>query len=98
MLVSQRKICSEAVDGSAATARAKSHKADTVISQQWNIQPQGLFEAVPLMKKELRDSEILNLGHRGSRRMLPVTLRAGARGLVLKSNMDCKPLSAVELA
>jgi hypothetical protein len=50
------------------------------------------------MEKELRDSEILNLGQTGSKQMLPVTLRAGARGFVLKSNIDCKSLSAVELA
>jgi hypothetical protein len=97
MLVSQRKICSEAVDGLAATARTKSHKANTVISRHQEY-PTDVFEAGPLMKKKLRDSEILNLGHPGSRQMLPVTLRAGARGLVLKSNMDCKSLSAVELA
>jgi hypothetical protein len=98
MLVSQRKICREAVDRLAATARAKSYQADTVISRQWNIQPKVCLKLSALMKKELRDSEILNLGQPGSKQMLPVTLGAGARGLVLKSNIDCKSLSAVELA
>ena len=90
-------MCPVAVDGLAAIEKAKSLKVDTVILDSVISNP-GFLEAVAIIRKELRESEILILGQPGSEQMLPVTLRAGTRGLVLKTKTDCKSLSAIELA
>ena len=80
------EVCGEAIDGLDAVEKAKSFRPDVVILDISMPKLSGL-QAVPLIKDELPDSEILILSQHDLAQARRLALDAGARNFISKSNM-----------
>jgi len=89
------EVCGEAVDGLDAIEKAKSFRPDVVILDISMPKMSGL-EAVPLIKKELPNSEILILSQHDPAHARSLALGAGAHGFVAKPDMARDLLSAID--
>ena len=98
LLLSSRSewvVCAEAVDGLDAVEKAKSCRPDLVILDISMPKMSGL-EAVPLIQKELPDSQVLILSQHDPAHAKALALRAGARGFVAKPDMARDLLAAID--
>jgi DNA-binding NarL/FixJ family response regulator len=82
------------VDGLDAVEKAKSARPDVIILDIGMPKMSGL-QAAPLIKNELRDSEILMLSQHDLIHARQLALNAGARAFVSKGNMDRDLVTAI---
>lgn len=83
---SEWEVCGEAVDGLDAVEKAKSSRPDVVILDISMPKLSGL-QAVPLIKNELPDSEILILSQHDPEQARRLAFEAGARNFISKTDM-----------
>ena len=83
---SKWEACGEAVDGLDAVEKAKSSRPDVLILDITMPKLSGL-QAVPLIKNELPDSEILILSQHDPEQARRLAFEAGARNFISKTDM-----------
>ena len=88
------EVCGEAVDGLDAVEKAKSSRPDVVILDISMPKLSGL-QAVPLIKNELPDSEILILSQHDPVQARRLAFEAGARTFISKTDMARDLLTAI---
>jgi signal transduction histidine kinase/DNA-binding response OmpR family regulator len=89
------EICGEAVDGLDAVEKARSSRPDVVILDISMPKLSGL-QAVPLIKHESPDSEILILSQHDPVQARRLAFEAGARNFISKANMARDLLAAID--
>ncbi len=89
------EVCGEAVDGLDAVEKAKSSRPDVVILDISMPKLSGL-QAVPLIKNELPDSEILILSQHDPEQARRLAVEVGARNFISKTDMARDLLTAID--
>ena len=90
-------VCGEAADGVDAVEKAKQLKPDVVLLDLSMPRMNGI-EAVPLIHKEVPDSEIFIVSQHESPDISRLVAEAGAQGFVPKSKVWSALLPAIESA
>jgi DNA-binding NarL/FixJ family response regulator len=90
-------VCGEASDGLDAVQKAKQLKPDVVLLD-WTMPIMNGIQAVPLIRKEVPDSEILIVTQHESPEINRLVAEAGAQGYVPKSQVSSALFPAIESA